>query len=202
MAPNASTSNPTLILASGSSYRRDLLARLGLDFEAVTPDVDESPHPDEDPAELVGRLAGAKATAVTKAHPSAVVIGSDQVATLAGRVLGKPGSAANAKSQLTECAGRSVEFLTGVCVLDGRSPRAEPLLHLDITRVLFRPLSQAEIDRYVERENPIDCAGGFKSEGLGIALFDRIDSQDPTGLIGLPLIWLSKALVQFGFEII
>jgi septum formation protein len=197
-----STSNPTLILASGSSYRRDLLTRLGLEFEVVSPDVDESPRPDEDPPELVGRLARAKAAAIVKTRPDAVVIGSDQVATLAGRILGKPGSPANARSQLAECAGRSVEFLTGVCVLDGRSPRAEPLLHLDITRVLFRPLTQAEIERYVEMENPIDCAGGFKSEGLGIALFDRIDSQDPTGLIGLPLIWLSKALVQFGFEIL
>jgi len=202
VALDRSTSNPTLILASGSSYRRDLLARLGLEFEVVAPDVDESPRPAEEPAELVGRLARAKATAIANARPGAVVVGSDQVATLAGRILGKPGSAANAASQLAECAGRSVEFLTGVCVLDGRSPRAEPLLHLDITRAVFRPLTRAEIKCYVERENPVDCAGGFKSEGLGIALFDRIDSQDPTGLIGLPLIWLSRALAQIGFKIL
>jgi len=202
VALDRSTSNPTLILASGSSYRRDLLARLGLEFEAVAPDVDESPLPDEDPAELVGRLARAKATAIVNARPGAVVVGSDQVATLAGRILGKPGSAANAASQLAECAGRPVEFLTGVCVLDGRSPGVEPLLHLDITRVVFRALTRAEIKSYVERENPVDCAGGFKSEGLGIALFDRIDSQDPTGLIGLPLIWLSRALTQIGFKIL
>ncbi len=202
MVADRPTHNPTLVLASGSSYRRGLLSRLGLEFEAMVPAIDESPRPNEDPPQLVGRLALEKATAVARTRPNAVVIGSDQLATLDGRVLGKPGTVENAIAQLGECAGRSVEFLTGVCVLDGTASRAEPMLHLDITRVVFRPLTRSEIEHYVARENPVDCAGGFKSEGLGIALFDRIDSQDPTGLVGLPLIWLSKALVQIGFEIL
>jgi len=202
MAAGPSTPNPTLVLASGSTYRRDLLSRLCLEFESVSPSIDESPRPNEDPPELVGRLALEKATAVATIRPGAVVIGSDQVATLDGRILGKPGTVENAVAQLAECAGRPVEFLTGVCVLDGRSIAVEPMLHLDITRVLFRPLTRREIERYVARETPVDCAGGFKSEGLGIALFERIDSQDPTGLVGLPLIWLSKALVQVGFEVL
>lgn len=202
MTPVGTISNPLLLLASGSSYRQHLLARLGLEFEAISPDIDESPRAGEEPAELVARLARSKAESVAATRPGAVVIGSDQVAVLDGRVLGKPGTAANAEAQLADCAGREVEFLTGVCLLDGRSAEAEPRLHLDITRVVFRPLTRDEIRQYVYRESPLDCAGGFKCEGLGIALFDRIDSQDPTGLIGLPLIWVSKALIQVGFKVL
>lgn len=194
--------HPTLVLASGSPYRRDLLSRLGLEFDTISPEIDESPQPDEAPPELVGRLSLEKAIAVTRLRPGTVVVGSDQAATLDGEIIGKPGTAENAISQLGACAGRAVEFLTGVCVVDGRSQGTEPLLHLDITRVLFRPLTLAEITRYVAREKPFDCAGGFKSEGLGIALFERVDSQDPTALVGLPLIWLSKALTQIGFEVL
>lgn len=193
---------PLLILASGSPHRQKLLHRIGVPFSVVAPDIDEAPRPGEEPAELVRRLASEKAMAVAATHTGRVVIGSDQLASLEGRVLGKPGSEAKAVEQLAACSGHSVEFLTGVCVVDGRRPGAEATLHMDITRVVFRGLRRDEIERYVAREMPIDCAGGFRSEGLGIALFDRIDSQDPTGLVGLPLIWLSKALVQLGFEVL
>jgi septum formation protein len=193
---------PRLILASGSRYRRSLLERLGLPFTCDSPDIDETRREGEEPAQLATRLASEKALAVAARHPGSVVIGSDQVATLDGRVLGKPGTAELAARQLTDCSGRAVEFLTGVCVIDGRVERPEPDLHMDITRVQFRALEQEEILRYVERDAPLDCAGGFKSEGLGIALFERIDSLDPTGLVGLPMIWLSRKLIQLGFAVL
>ena len=190
-----------LVLASGSPYRRELLDRLALAFESVSPSIDETPWKGEEPAELVTRLALDKARAVARERPGRVIIGSDQVATLDDEILGKPGTTENAVAMLTRCSGRSVEFLTGVCVLDGRSSDAEPAMHMDITRVAFRPLNRKEITRYVDRERPLDCAGGFRSEGLGIALFDRIDSQDPTGLIGLPLIRLVEMLGAEGVEL-
>ena len=193
---------PRLILASGSPYRRSLLERLGVPFSCDSPDIDESRRHGEDPARLAARLASEKAQAVAARNAGAVVIGSDQVASLDGRVLTKPGTAENAVRQLTDCSGRPVEFLTGVCVIDGRLEHPEPDLHMDITRVMFRPLEQDAIRHYVERDNPLDCAGGFKSEGLGIALFERIDSLDPTGLIGLPMIWLSGKLIQLGFDVL
>jgi len=191
-----------LVLASSSPYRRELLQRLGLPFETLTSSIDESPRAGEDPATLVTRLATEKARAVAPKRPECVVVGADQVAVLDGQLLGKPGTVDNAVTTLTRCSGRSVEFLTGVCVLDMRSAQSEPELHMDITRVAFRPLNSSEIRRYVDRDRPLDCAGGFRSEGLGIALFDRIDSQDPTGLVGLPLIWLSKTLIKLGFEVL
>jgi septum formation protein len=193
---------PRLILASGSPYRRALLERLGVPFVCDSPDIDESRRHGEDPAQLATRLASEKASAVAARHAGSVVIGSDQVASLDGRVLGKPGTAENAVRQLTDCSGRAVEFLTSVCVIDGRLDHRDPDLHMDITRVMFRPLDQQEIRRYVDRDRPLDCAGGFKSEGLGIALFERIDSLDPTGLVGLPMIWLSRKLIQLGFEVL
>jgi septum formation protein len=192
---------PPLVLASGSPYRRDLLARLGIPFEVDASDVPEDPRSGEEPGELVTRLAVAKARAVVPRHAGAVVIGSDQVAVRDGQILGKPADAAAAEEQLAASSGRAIEFMTGVCVLDGRSPGAEPLLHVDITRVAFRPLPRGQIRRYLERELPLDCAGSFKAEGLGIALFERIDSQDPTGLIGLPLIWLAGVLRHLGYRV-
>jgi len=192
---------PTLVLASGSRYRHDLLARLGLPFVQDTPDIDETIGRDESPAEAVMRLARAKAGAVLERHPGAIVIGSDQVAVRGDEILGKPGSPQRAAQQLTLSAGRHVEFLTGVCVLSGARP-GEPEEHIDITRVVFRPLTPEEIRSYVQRDAPEDCAGSFRAEGLGIALFERIDSQDPTGLIGLPLIWLSQALRRLGLPIL
>lgn len=196
-APHESRPPPPLVLASGSPYRRLLLERLGLSFRQQAPEVDESIAPGESPADAVMRLARSKAAAVLARHPEAVVIGSDQLAVRGDEILGKPGTPARAIEQLTRSAGRQVEFLTGVCVLSGARP-GEAEEHMDITRVVFRPLAPDEVRNYVERDEPLDCAGGFRAEGLGIALFERIDSQDPTGLIGLPLIWLAHALRRLG----
>ena len=203
MPPDESlpTAPPTLVLASGSRYRRALLERLGLSFVQETPAVDETIAPGESPADAARRLARAKARAVQARHPAAIVIGSDQVAVRGDEILGKPGTPERAVQQLTLSAGRHVEFLTAVCVLSGAQPD-EPEEHIDITRVAFRPLTPVEIRNYVQRDTPEDCAGSFRAEGLGIALFERIDSQDPTGLIGLPLIWLSQALRRLGMPVI
>lgn len=173
-----------------------MLERLRLAFDVAAPDVDEARLPRETPLALVSRLAAAKAKAVAASHPDAWVIGSDQVAALGDSVLGKPGTREAAMAQLTAMAGRTVEFLTAVCLMhpDGRQFDA-----LDITTVHFRLLDEVEITRYVDAEQPFDCAGSFKSEGLGITLFDSIESQDPTGLIGLPLIATARLLRQAGF---
>jgi septum formation protein len=181
-----------LILASTSRYRRALLQRLGLPFDCVAPDADETRLPGEPAAQLAARLARLKAEAVAREHPHAIVIGSDQVALRGTDVLGKPGSIERCREQLQKSSGREVVFLTAVHVIDGTGSRAES--HVDRTVVKFRELSDAEIERYIERDNPLDCAGGFKAESLGIALFERIDSSDPTGLTGLPLSWLCGAL--------
>jgi septum formation protein len=190
-----------LVLASGSPYRRKLLDRLGIPFNYESPDVPEDRRSGEEPGELSTRLAQLKATAIAASYPGSIVIGSDQVAVRDGEVLGKPGTASEAVAQLSASSGRAVEFLTGVCVLGGEKRADEPFLHVDITRVAFRRLSDEEVRRYVERERPLDCAGSFKAEALGISLFERIDSNDPTGLIGLPLIWLAGVLRHLGFGI-
>ncbi|NGX16710.1 nucleoside triphosphate pyrophosphatase [Wenzhouxiangella sp. XN24] len=192
---------PELLLASASRYRRALLERLGVPFTQVAPDIDETIGPDETPADAVLRLARSKAQAVLAGHPDAIVIASDQVALRGDEILGKPGNAEQAIRQLSLSAGRQVEFLTGVCVIRGDRPN-DPAEHMDITRVVFRPLAPEEIRDYVERDAPFDCAGSFRAEGLGIALFERIDSQDPTGLIGLPLIWLAQALRRLGVPVL
>lgn len=199
--PDTPDSPPRLVLASASPYRRALLERLGVPFLQQAPSVDERILPEESPAEAVMRLARTKAASVHRLHPGAIVIGSDQLAVRGDEILGKPGGAAEATAQLTRSAGRQVEFLTGVCLLGGAQPQ-ELEEHMDITGVTFRPLDADEIRRYVEREQPFDCAGSFRAEGLGIALFSRIDSQDPTGLIGLPLIWLSQALKRLGLPVL
>jgi septum formation protein len=190
-----------LVLASGSPYRRELLDRLGIPFEYKSPDVPEERRPGEEPGELATRLAESKARAIAASYPGFVVVGCDQVALRDGEVLGKPGTATEAVAQLSASSGRAVEFLTSICVLDTEKDGSDPFLHVDITRVAFRPLSDDEVRRYVDREQPLDCAGSFKAEALGISLFERIDSSDPTGLIGLPLIWLSGVLRHIGFEI-
>jgi len=202
MTATQTNSAPTLVLASSSPYRQHLLERLGLRFSVDAPQVDERPLAGEAPAGLVNRLALLKARTVVHRQPGAVVIGSDQVAVRDNEVLGKPGTEVAAIEQLSRSSGAPVEFLTAVAVIDGRHAESDPLIHLDITRVQFRPLELAEIESYVARDKPLDCAGGFRCEGLGIALFERIDSRDPTGLIGLPLIWLSAALRELGFKLL
>ncbi|WP_300620930.1 Maf family nucleotide pyrophosphatase [Dokdonella sp.] len=192
------TAHPELVLASTSPYRRELLSRLGLPFLAVAPGVDESPLPDEAPRALALRLARAKAEAVAARRPGTLVIGSDQVAELDGHALGKPGTPAAAEAQLAACSGRCVDFHTALCVVDTRGGHAVATAAIDRTRVVFRPLETAEIRRYLEAEQPFDCAGSFKCEGLGIILFDRIENDDPTALIGLPLIALSRLLRAAG----
>lgn len=191
-----------LILASTSAYRRALLERLGLGFTVARPEVDETPRPGEAPQALAVRLARAKAEAVLAGAladgRTAWVIGSDQVAELDGRPLGKPGTAERAVAQLGAMSGREVRFLTALCLAGPDGRRFESL---DITTVRFRSLSADEIARYVERERPLDCAGSFKSEGLGIALFEAIDSRDPTALIGLSLIDTARALRAAGFAV-
>ena len=187
---------PRLILASTSSYRRELLARLRLPFDIVRPDTDETALPGEAPLALAQRLAEAKAAAVAALHPAAWVIGSDQVAELDGQALGKPGGREAAIAQLTAMSGRAVRFRTGVCLSRaGTASRGA----LDTTTVRFRALDADEIARYVDAEQPYDCAGSFKSEGLGIVLFKAIESRDPTALIGLPMIATARLLRDAGF---
>ena len=190
----------TLVLASTSRYRRELLERLRLPFSSVPPRVVEDAWVGENPEDLAVRLARLKAEAVAAQHPGAVVIGSDQVAELDGDCLAKPMTVERCIQQLQRSSGRSVRFLTAVCVIDGRATGAANVeSHLDNTAVQFRLLGLPEIRRYVEIDQPLDCAGGFKAESLGITLFEEIRSHDPTALMGLPLIWLSDALRRAGF---
>jgi len=191
-------STPRLILASTSRYRRELLERLRLPFEVVAPHTDESPLPAETPAALALRLALAKAQAVAALHPDAVVIGSDQVADLDGLALGKPGNHERATAQLRMMRGRRVVFQTGVAVVRADTGYAQALL-APVT-VSFRDLSDAEIEHYLRTEQPYDCAGSAKCETLGIALLDAIDSDDPTALVGLPLIRTSRMLREAGLN--
>jgi septum formation protein len=181
-----------LWLASTSRYRRALLARLGVEFQVAAPAVAETRLPGEAPAELARRLALAKARAVAEQHPDALVIGSDQVCALGDQVLGKPGDAAAARAQLMAQSGQVVTFHTAVAMVGIAAGCWRQ--HVDQTRCTFRTLDAAEIAAYVAAESPLDCAGSFKVEGLGIALFERIDSADPTALVGLPLIWVAQAL--------
>ena len=192
-----SSSAPRLILASSSAYRRELLGRLHLPFEAVAPHIDESPLPGEAPAATALRLARAKAEAVALRHPGALVIGSDQVATLDGAQIGKPGDHPRALAQLQTMRGREVVFHTALCLWDGRAPDAVQVENVQVF-VRFRDLPDAELDAYLRIEQPYDCAGSAKNEGLGIALIERIDSLDPTALTGLPLIALTGMLRRAG----
>jgi len=189
-----------VILASTSRYRRELLARLLLPFDVHPPEVDETPLPDESPSALAERLALEKAVAVARRFPEAVVIGSDQVADLAGEPLGKPGDHARATAQLRRMRGQTLVFQTAVAVVcqsTGFSQR-----ELAPVRVVFRNFSDAAIERYLLAEQPYDCAGSAKSEGLGIALLDAIDSDDPTALVGLPLIRTANMLRAAGIDLL
>jgi septum formation protein len=188
-----------LILASTSRYRAALLARLGVPFTASSPQVDEAEIAREPPRERAVRLAAAKAEEVASRFPDSVVIGGDQVPAAHGTILHKPGNAANCREQLKLLSGSPAEFYTACtvrCLAGGLK-----VAHIDTTTVRLRRLSDAEIERYVEREKPFDCAGGFKAEALGIALFDRMDSEDPTAIVGLPLIWLAGALRAAGYQL-
>jgi septum formation protein len=188
----------SLILASTSPYRAALLRRLGLPFRVEAPGVAEGLLADEAPAAGALRLARAKALAVAAFHADDWVLGSDQVADCDGRILEKPGNADRCREQLAACSGRSVRFYTAAAL--ARGPRGAVSQHVDCTTVRFRQLTQEEIARYVQRDRPFDCAGGFRCEGLGIALFDGIDGSDPTALIGMPLIWVAGALRQAGLD--
>jgi len=182
------------VLASSSRYRAELLGRLGVPFTQLAPDLDESPRPGESPANLAQRLALEKARAVLARQPRRWVLGSDQVPSLDGQVLGKPGTKENAAAQLRAFSGKSVVFYTAVALVNGE----QALTALDTTIVRFRALSATEIGRYLDAEPAWDCAGSFKAEGLGIALFSAIEARDPTALIGLPLIATRGLLAQAG----
>jgi septum formation protein len=195
-----SSQPPRLILASSSAYRRELLGRLGLPFESISPDIDELPLPGEAPEATALRLARAKAAAVASGAPGALVIGSDQVATLDGEQIGKPGSHANALAQLQKMRGRRVVFHTALCLWDGRAADQVNAAQLENvqTFVTFRDLPDAELDAYLRIEQPYDCAGSAKNEALGITILEHIASSDPTALTGLPLIALTTMLRRAG----
>ncbi len=200
MIPSSPT--PRLILASSSAYRRELFGRLRLPFEVMAPEIDESALPGETPDSTALRLARQKAQAIALRAPGSVVIGSDQVATLDGEQIGKPGDHASALAQLQKMRGRQVVFHTALCLWDDRAPSLTGGAHLENiqTIVTFRDLPDAELDAYLRIEQPYDCAGSAKNEGLGIAILARIDSSDPTALTGLPLIALTGMLRKAGFQ--
>ncbi|UCH53962.1 MAG: septum formation inhibitor Maf [Pseudomonadota bacterium] len=191
---------PRLILASSSPYRRELLARLKVPFEVVLPQVDETPRADESPQALVERLSIEKARSVAEAERGALVIGSDQVAVYDGQIVGKPHSHERAVEQLRLAAGRTITLYTGLALINSDTQRTQ----CDVVpyRVAFRPLTEAQIDSYLRKEQPYSCAGSVRSEGLGIALLDRFDGEDPNALIGLPLIRLVRMLENEGLHII
>ena len=199
-ADTYATSPPPLILGSTSRYRRELLERLQLPFEVHAPQVDETPRAGEPPENLARRLALAKARAVAARYPQAVVIGSDQVADLEGEPLGKPGTHERAVEQLRRMRGRTVIFQTALSVVC--LARGFEMSDLAAVKVRFRALSDAEIDTYLRREEPYDCAGSAKSEGLGIALLESIDNDDPTALVGLPLIRTARMLRAAGLPVL
>ncbi|WP_371325205.1 Maf family nucleotide pyrophosphatase [Dechloromonas sp. ZY10] len=189
-----------LILASTSPYRRELLERLGLPFTVANPQTDETPLPDESPEALSLRLAEAKARAVAKLHPDALIIGSDQVATVDGKIYGKPGNRERGIAQLQELSGKTVNFFTGLCLLDSCSNQAQ--VRGVPTLVTFRTLSPQEIENYLDREPAFNCAGSAKSEGLGIALLQSMRGDDPNALVGLPLIALCDMLRNAGIKVL
>ena len=189
--------NDPLLLGSSSRYRRELLSRLGLPFTQASPSIDETPQPGEDAATLVERLAREKAAALLPDHPDHWVLASDQAAALGDEILGKPGNRAAAIEQLRRCSGNPVVFHTSVCLARG----ADRHEYRDETRVRFRALTDAEIERYVDIEEPFDCAGSFKAEKLGVALFEALESIDPTAIVGLPVIAVARLLREVGYRV-
>ncbi|MEX0615829.1 MAG: nucleoside triphosphate pyrophosphatase [Methylophaga sp.] len=189
-----------IILGSSSPYRSELLAKLKLPFSTASPNIDESPLIGESPAQLVLRLAENKARKVAESNLSALVIGSDQVAVLDGEILGKPGTAENAVKQLQAASGKTVTFLTGLALYNAANQQMQSIV--EPFEVNFRSLSETQIRRYVDLEQPLDCAGSFKSEGLGISLFSELRGSDPNSLIGLPLIRLTDMLAAQGVNVL
>lgn len=189
-----------LVLASGSAYRKALLERLGLRFEVISPQIDETPLPHELPTDTALRLSILKAKTAQASHRGALIVGCDQVASSGGKRFGKPGNHENAARQLRELSGKSVEFHTAVTVLDTQNHKVESRVVL--CRVVFRTLDERRIQKYLEREKPYDCSASAKAEGLGIALLERIDTEDPSSLIGLPLIALSEMLERAGLPVL
>jgi len=190
-------SAPQIVLASASRYRQGLLDRFLDDYENVRPDIDESPQADEDPESLAGRLARKKAETVSSTNKDALIIGADQLAVLDGVVLGKPGDHPKAVEQLLAATGKAVTFLTAVCVLDPVTRRRYE--HIDKTTVRFRQFDRRLADAYLRHDEPYDCAGSFKIEGAGFVLFESVTTDDPTALIGLPMIWLAGILKELGY---
>lgn len=188
-----------IILASTSPYRRELLERLGIDFTQEAPETDETRETGESAAGMVMRLARSKAAAVAARHDAGLVIGSDQCAVRDSEILGKPGSRDKALEQLRAASGQRVRFLTAVCVMDAANGKARS--HMDETVATFRELDDDALHRYIDAEQPLDCAGSFKSEGLGITLFEKIENEDPTALMGLPLIALARLLREAGLQL-
>lgn len=196
------TSQPRLILGSSSTYRKELLSRLQLPFDVMVPNIDETPAANESPDATALRLAQEKATVIGLKNPNSLVIGSDQVATLDGEQIGKPGTHENALKQLQKMRGRKVVFHTALCLFDSRANIAAPQIQLENvqTFVTFRDLPDAELDAYLRIEQPYDCAGSAKNEGLGITIIEKIESSDPTALTGLPLIALTTMLRRAGLS--
>lgn len=197
--PITLTNSRRLILASSSPFRRELLARLGLSFEFHAPNTDETRLPEETAPALVARLAVAKARAIADLEPDALIIGSDQVAVLKGAIIGKPGTHEQASAQLRHASGQTVIFYTGLSLLDSAGHQQTAVETFQVT---FRALTDAMIENYLRREQPYQCAGSFKSEGLGIALFERLTGDDPSSLIGLPLIRLVRMLETAGVSVL
>jgi len=194
-----SKNNINVVLASSSQYRRAVLSKLNIEFQTASPDVDETALPGETPQQLVTRLAEKKAMAIAKNHPNALIIGSDQVAVIDGRILGKPGSFEVAKQQLNDASGKTITFLTGLCLFNSVSQQAQ--VECVPFNVHFRDLTEQQIENYLHAEEPYDCAGSFKSEGFGICLFEKLEGDDPNTLIGLPLIRLIDMLNNEGLLI-
>ncbi len=189
-----------IILGSSSPFRKALLDKLQLEFSTDSPDIDETPMKDEQPKDMVLRLAKAKAEAIAERHPQSIIIASDQCATLDGKIIGKPGDHASAVEQLKAASGRAVTFYTSLCVMDSALQKQE--VTVVPYHVYFRQLTDVQIERYLEKEEPYNCAGSFKSEGLGISLFERLEGDDPNTLIGLPLIQLIDMLENFGVDVL
>lgn len=189
-----------LVLASTSPYRRELLERLGLPFKTISPSIDETALPDETPEQLVKRLAESKARAVASDYPDSLIIGSDQVAVLNNKILGKPGNHEKATQQLRNASGQKVTFQTGLCLLNTRTDNCQIIV--EPFSVVFRKLTDEQIENYLQREKPYDCAGSFKSEGLGISLFEKMAGDDPNALIGLPMIALVTMLTNEGLDVL